>query len=137
MTAKFLNSKTTDLMAVATALSKTKGINEEGSLEKEIIHRKRLNDLEIQVLEYIQKVTDWCPEDDITIDEGVDLYLECKRYPEMDNYTEELEKFVQAVICAGRSLIPYRDKGICGRPNNYRDADKFMEDYVAGKVAWN
>lgn len=113
-----------------------KGINECGSLEGKIVRKKKVNDLEVRVLEFIQKVSDWCPEDEFTMDEGVDLYLECKAYPEMDNYSKELEKFVQAVICAGRNQIPYIDKGICGRVDSYHDADKFMGDYVAGIVAW-
>lgn len=127
----------TNLLKTLGENKEVKGINETGSLERVIIRKKNLNDLEVRVLEYIQKVTDWCPEDECTMDEGVDLYLECKNYPEMDNYSNELEKFVQAVICAGRNQIPYVDKGICGRVNEYRDADKHMQDYVAGKVAWS
>lgn len=139
MTNRLQNLEATNVLLVASALAQKniRGINEYGSLEKEIIHTKVLNDLEIRVLEFIQKVSDWCPEDEITMDEGVDLYLECKSYPEMDNYSQELEKFVQAVICAGRNQIPYIDKGICGTVGKTTDADRFMEDYIAGKVAWN
>ena len=136
----FQNLKATDVLTVAAALQNKdiKGINQIGSLEKEIIYKKKINDLEIQILEFIQKVSDWCPEDETTIDEGVDLYLECKNYPEMDNYTEELEKFVQAVICAGRNdYFLTASKGIIGKVDTYNDADKYMEDYVAGKVIWN